>query len=335
MTLPTQFENRLSLPAIVAPMFLASGTKLVTQCCKAGVVGTFPALNQRSSEGFDEWLTEIETELERHHQETGIKPAPYGVNLIVHKSNPRLEADLAICVKHKVPLVITSLGAVSSVVDAIHEYGGIVFHDVVNARHAKKAASVGVDGLIAVSAGAGGHAGSLNPFALVNEIRAFFDKTVLLSGSLSTGSDIAAAQMMGADLAYMGTRFINTRECMVQEEYKQQITQTKASDIVYTPLISGVNANFIRQSVEAAGLDLETLEKPSEVDFGAELDHASDESSLEPKAKPWKDIWSAGHGVGSIEDSPAAKDLIERLKSEYKNAHGQQTQKKAKLAGAL
>ncbi len=331
MTLPVQFENRLSLPAVVAPMFLASGTQLVTECCKAGVVGTFPALNQRSTQGFDDWLTEIETELERFHEETGIKPAPFGVNLIVHKSNPRLEADLAVCVKHKVPLIITSLGAQSALVEAVHSYGGLVFHDVVNARHAKKAAQAGVDGLIAVSAGAGGHAGTLNPFALVNEIRAFFDKTVLLSGSLSTGSDIAAAQMMGADLAYMGTRFINTQECMAQEEYKQQITQTSANDIVYTPVISGVHANFIRQSVEAAGLDLATLERPSKIDFGAELDEASDDSHEGSAAKPWKDIWSAGHGVGSIDDTPKAKDLIDRLKAEYKTAHDQQVLKVAKL----
>ena len=320
MSLPTQFENRLKLPLVVAPMFLASGTQLVTECCKAGVVGTFPALNQRSSEGFEEWLIEIKAELARIEQTSEQKPAPYGVNLIVHKSNPRLAADLALCVKHEVPLVITSLGADSSVVDTIHSYGGLVFHDVVNARHAKKAASVGVDGLIAVAAGAGGHAGTWSPFALVNEIRQFFDKTVLLAGSLSSGSDIAAAQMMGADLAYMGTRFINTQECMVQEEYKQQISAATAGDIVYTPAISGVNANFIRQSIVAAGLDLENLEAPKTIDFGLELDEAnSDEKSS--KAKAWKDIWSAGQGVGSIDEVLSTADLVSQLHAQYQAAH--------------
>jgi len=316
MSLPTEFENRLQLPLVVAPMFLASGTQLVTECCKAGVVGTFPALNQRSSEGFEEWLEEIKAELDRVEEESGQKPAPYGVNLIVHKSNPRLAADLALCVKHEVPLVITSLGADSSVVDTIHSYGGLVFHDVVNARHAKKAAAAGVDGLIAVAAGAGGHAGTWSPFALVNEIRQFFDKTVLLAGCMSTGRDIAAARMMGADLAYMGTRFLNTQECMVQEEYKQQITQASAGDIVYTPAISGVNANFIRQSIEAAGLDINNLEAPKTIDFGLELDEASsDEKTSKPKA--WKDIWSAGQGVGSIDERPTTAELVSQLQAQY------------------
>ena len=333
MSLPSQFENRLKLPLVVAPMFLASGTQLVTECCKAGVVGTFPALNQRSSDGFEEWLLEIKAELARFEQETGQKPAPYGVNLIVHKSNPRLAADLALCVKHEVPLIITSLGADSKVVDAIHSYGGLVFHDVVMARPAKTAASAGVDGLIAVAAGAGGHAGTWSPFALVNEIRQFFDKTILLAGCMSSGSDIAAAQMMGADLAYMGTRFINTQECMVQEDYKQQITQTTASDIVYTPAISGINANFIRQSIEAAGLDLETMERPTSIDFGAELDEANSDVETQ-HAKPWKDIWSAGHGVGSIDNVPSASDLVNQLQAQYQAAHEQQQQKIALLAQA-
>ncbi len=329
MSMPSQFENRLKLPMVVAPMFLASGTSLVTECCKAGVVGTFPALNQRSSEGFEQWLEEIKAELTRFEKETGQKAAPYGVNLIVHKSNPRLAADLALCVKHEVPLIITSLGADSSVVDAIHGYGGIVFHDVINARHAKKAAGAGVDGLIAVAAGAGGHAGTWSPFALVNEIRQFFDKTVLLSGCMSSGSDIAAAQMMGADLAYMGTRFINTQECMVQDEYKQQITQSSANDIVYTPQVSGVNANFIRQSIEAAGMDLDNMDKPKGIDFGAELDEANSDKKT-AHAKPWKDIWSAGHGVGSIDDTPTVLELVNRLKEQYQAAH-QDQQKKIKL----
>lgn len=316
MSLPTEFEKRLQLPLVVAPMFLASGTQLVTECCKAGVVGTFPALNQRSSEGFEEWLVEIKAELASVKEAGGQKPAPYGVNLIVHKSNPRLAADLALCVKHEVPLVITSLGADSSVVDTIHSYGGLVFHDVVNARHAKKAAAAGVDGLIAVAAGAGGHAGTWSPFALINEIRQFFDKTVLLAGCMSTGRDIAAARMMGADLAYMGTRFLNTQECLVQEEYKQQITEASAGDIVYTPAISGVNANFIRQSIEAAGLDINNLEAPKSIDFGLELDEANnDEKTSKPKA--WKDIWSAGQGVGSIDAVPTTAELVSQLQAQY------------------
>lgn len=326
MSLPEQFENCLTLPLVVAPMFLVSGTQLVTECCKAGVVGTFPALNQRSSEGFESWLLEIKAELTRVEQETGQKPAPYGVNLIVHKSNPRLAADLALCVKNQVPLVITSLGADSKVVDAIHRYGGLVFHDVINVRHAKKAVSAGVDGLIAVANGAGGHAGTWSPFALVNEIRQFFDKTVILSGSLSSGSDIAAAQMMGADLAYMGTRFISTQESMVQEAYKQQIIQTSAADIVYTPAISGVNANFIRQSIEAAGLDIESMTVSKGIDFGAELDEANNDEERQ-QAKPWKDIWSAGHGVGSIDDIPSTLELVKQLHGQYQAGHALLQQK--------
>ncbi|MEM7293588.1 MAG: nitronate monooxygenase, partial [Pseudomonadota bacterium] len=210
--LPASFTSTLQLPAVAAPMFLISNPSLVTACCKNGIVGTFPALNQRSSEGFEEWLLEIDETLQVYEQETGKQPAPFGVNLIVHKSNPRVEADLELCVKHKVPLVITSLGAVSEVVDAVHSYGGIVFHDVIKRRHAQKAAEAGVDGLILVAAGAGGHAGVINPMPLISEIRQFFDKTLLLSGCISTGRDIASALQMGADLAYMGTRFINTRE---------------------------------------------------------------------------------------------------------------------------
>ena len=301
--------------------------------CKAGIVGTFPALNQRSSEGLDGWLTEINAELDRFEKDTGKVAAPYGVNLIVHKSNPRLEADLEICIKHKVPLIITSLGAVSRVVDAVHSYGGIVFHDVVNSRHAKKAASVGVDGLIAVAAGAGGHAGTWNPFALVNEIRQFFDKTILLSGCLSTGSDISSALMMGADLAYVGTRLLGTEESQVQAAYKQQLLETSAKDIVYTPAISGVNANFIQQSIEAAGLDINNLTTPDHIDFGAELDDAREagQEGAQSKAKPWKDIWSAGQGVGSIDSIPTVKDLVRTLRSEFDLAQQKHAQKLTQL----
>jgi nitronate monooxygenase len=242
------------------------------------------------------------------------------VNLIVHKTNPRLEADLALCVKHKVPMIITSLGAVKSVIDAVHSYGGIVFHDVINPRHARKAADAGVDGLIAVCAGAGGHAGSLSPFALVAEIRMFFDKTLLLAGAISKGSDIAAAQLMGADLAYMGTRFINTQESLVQPEYKKMIVDSKATDIVYTPNISGVFANFLKPSIENAGLDPNNLEPKTDIDFGQELEIDADKNSGDKAGGAWKQIWSAGQGVGAIDNIPSTADLITTLISEYQKA---------------
>ncbi len=291
MAIPAAFEDRLRLPLIQSPMFIASTPKLVIENCKAGVVGTFPALNQRSSEGFEAWLIEIKSTLADWGNETGEKAAPFGVNLIVHRSNPRLMADLEICVKQQVPLIITSLGASADLIEAVHGYGGLVFHDVINARHARKAAGVGVDGLIAVSVGAGGHAGVTNPFALVSEIRQFFDKTVLLGGSLSNGKDIAAAELMGADMAYMGT------------------IESSANDIVYTPKISGVNANFIRKSVEDAGIDLGDSTRKVDLDFGSEMDVDANEKTIHKR--PWLDIWSAGHGVGSIQDISSVAQLVE------------------------
>jgi nitronate monooxygenase len=234
---------------------------------------------------------------------------------VVHRSNPRWQADLAICVKHKVPLVITSLGAVADLVDAVHSYGGLVFHDVVNARHGKKAAAAGVDGLIAVCNGAGGHAGSINPFALVAEIRQFFDKTLILAGSLSHGRDVAAAEMMGADMAYMGTRFLATSEASIAEDYQDMLINSTANDILYTPKISGVNASFIRQSIVDAGIDPTDLTPKSELDFGAELDIDNKPNTSEKKA--WRDIWSAGQGVGSIDNVLSTAGLVERLVTEY------------------
>jgi len=225
------FIDELSLPVVAAPMFLISGPKLVLACCKNGIVGTFPALNQRTSEGFEEWLIQIKTELAAFEKETGKKAAPFGVNLIAHHTNPRLQADLDLCIKHKVPLIITSLGAVSTLVDAVHSYGGLVFHDVIKKRHAIKAADAGVDGLILVAAGAGGHAGTINPISLVAEVKSFFKKTVLLSGCMSNGQDVATALQMGADLAYLGTRFINTTESRAEERYQQMIIDCGASDI--------------------------------------------------------------------------------------------------------
>mgnify|MGYP006071786877 FL=1 len=308
------FINDLSVPAVAAPMFLISGPKLVIECCKNGVVGTFPALNHRSTEGFEEWVIEIKEALAAFEKETGKKAAPFGVNLIVHPTNPRVQPDLEICMKHKVPLIITSLGAVSDLVNAVHSYGGLVYHDVIKKRHAEKAAEAGVDGLILVSAGAGGHAGTLNPMALINEIKQFFTKTILLSGCISTGNDIASALQMGADLAYMGTRFINVDESMADEEYKKMIMNSKAEDIVYTAAVSGVSANFLRPSLEAMGITEELWNQSKKIDFGSELDAAKAE------AKAWKTIWSAGQGVTSIKNIQSTQVLIETLLEEFKEA---------------
>ncbi|MGF9564011.1 nitronate monooxygenase [Neorhizobium sp. JUb45] len=304
MPLPKIFES-LRLPAIAAPMFLASGPDLVVEVCRSGLVGTFPALNQRTTEGFVEWLTEIKSRLSAVPN-----AAPYGVNLIVHRSNPRLEPDLQKIVEHKVPLIITSLGAVPDVVKAVHSYGGLVFHDVISRRHAEKAAEAGVDGIIAVTAGAGGHAGTLSPFALIPEIRSFFDGTILLSGATSTGAQIAAARVMGADMAYLGTRFLATKEATISEEQKRMTVDAKAADIFYTPAISGVAANFLRPSLVAAGLDPDNLVNHGAMDLGNE-------------AKAWKTVWSAGQGVASLKDVPGAAELCERLIAEYAQAMAQ------------
>ena len=305
MSLPASLQH-LRLPLVAAPMFLISNPALVLACCANGVVGSFPALNQRDSAGFKAWLEEIEAGLAKLNQ-----PAPYAVNLIVHASNPRLQADLALCVEHRVPIVITSLGAVKEVVDAVHGYGGLVFHDVTTRRHAEKAAEAGVDGLIAVAAGAGGHAGSWSPLALLAEIRQFFDKTVLLSGCLNHGHELLAAQVLGADLGYMGTRLIATRESQAQEAYKQMILGAKAADVVLTPAVSGIPASFLRQSLEQAGYDQATLKGGHEA---GKLKPIGDE------AKAWKTIWSAGQGVGEINDLPSIAELVERLSGEYRAA---------------
>jgi len=306
MSLPASLEQRLRLPVVAAPMFLISNPTLVLACCASGVVGSFPALNQRDSAGFKAWLEEIEAGLAQLQA-----PAPYAVNLIVHPTNPRLQADLALCVEHRVPIVITSLGAVKEVVDAVHGYGGLVFHDVTTRRHAEKAAEAGVDGLIAVAAGAGGHAGTWSPFALAAEIRQFFDKTLLLAGCLNHGHEILAAQLLGADLAYMGTRFIATTESKAQDAYKQMLLDAHAVDIVHTPAVSGVPASFLRPSLEQAGYDMNALKS------GHELGKLK---PIDDEAKAWKTVWSAGQGVGDIHDLPDARVLIERLQSEYREA---------------
>ena len=303
------YYKDLNLPLIAAPLFLISGPKLVIECCKNGVVGTFPALNQRTSEGFEEWVIQIKDELADYEKKTGIKPAPFGVNLIVHPSNIRVKADLDICDKHKVPLIITSLGAVPDIVNAIHSYGGLVYHDIIKKRHAEKAAEANVDGLVLVTAGAGGHAGLKNPMAMISLIRDFFKKTIILSGSLSSGRDIASALQMGADIAYMGTRFINTKESLAEDAYKEMIINSSAEDIVYTAAVSGVHANFLRPSLEAMGVTEEVWNDSKKIDFGKDI--------AEAEAKAWKTIWSAGHGVSSIHDNPKVKDLIDKLKIDF------------------
>jgi nitronate monooxygenase len=292
MAIPASLQKGLKLPVIAAPMFLVSGPDLVVEACNAGIIGTFPSLNQRTTEGYRVWLQEIKSRL---------KPdaAAFGVNHIVHPTNPRLMADMMVSVEEKVPLIITSLGAVRDVVDAVHGYGGVVFHDIANVRHARKAAQAGVDGLILVANGAGGHAGVVNPFALVEEVRSFYDGTIILSGCLSTGSDVAAALMMGADFAYMGTRFISTTESMAQSEYKQMIVEAGASDITYTPAVSGIPANFLTPSLVANGIDPKSLPEHK-------LDMADE-------AKAWKTVWSAGQGSAGVRDVLPTAQLIHRL----------------------
>ncbi len=299
MAIPASLQKGLKLPVIAAPMFLVSGPDLVVEACNAGVIGTFPSLNQRSTEGYREWLHDIKSRLNPD-------AAAFGVNHIVHPTNPRLMADMMVTVEEKVPLIITSLGAVRDVVDAVHGYGGVVFHDIANVRHARKAAQAGVDGLILVANGAGGHAGVVNPFALVEEVRSFFDGTIILSGCLSTGRDVAAATMMGADFAYMGTRFISTTESMAQAEYKQMIVESGASDITYTPAVSGIPANFLTPSLVANGIDPKSLPEHK-------LDMADE-------AKAWKTVWSAGQGSAGVRDIVPTAQLVARLQAEHSQA---------------
>ena len=314
MALPPILKDRLSVPVIGAPLFIISHPPLVLEQCKAGIVGAFPSLNARPVSQLDEWLSEITEELENYSKENPDKKvAPFAVNQIVHTSNNRLEADLQLCVKYKVPIVITSLGAVPEVNDAVHSYGGIVLHDIINNRHANSAIRKGADGLIAVAAGAGGHAGMLSPFALIQEIREWFDGPLLLSGAIANGGAILAAQAMGADLAYIGTPFIATHEARAIDEYKQAIVDNNANDIVYTNLFTGVHGNYLKPSIERAGMDPENLPEsdPSKMDFG---------SRGNTDAKAWKDIWGSGQGIGAVKAVTSANSLVNRLKSEYDNA---------------
>tara|TARA_B100000315_G_scaffold260168_1_gene319664 strand:- start:6996 stop:7928 length:933 start_codon:yes stop_codon:yes gene_type:complete len=299
------FKN-VEFPVISAPMFLVSGVDLLVACCANGTIGSFPALNQRTTETFEEWLVQIEAEFDR----LDCQQRTYGVNLIVHKSNPRVAADLEMCIKHEVPLLLTSLGAAKEVIDGVHSYGGKVFHDVINARHAKKAVEAGVDGLVLVAAGAGGHGGLANPFALLSEVRNFFDGYIALAGSLTNGAHVAAARAAGADFAYVGTRFIATDEAYADQTNKEMIVDSTLNDIVYTNAFSGVHGNFLRKSIVDAGLDPENL--PSkEIDFGKDLN--ADKHA-------WKDIWSAGHGVSDIDEILPVADLIAKMKAEYQAA---------------
>ena len=307
MSLPALLQN-LKLPVIGAPMFIAGNPKLVIEQCRAGIVGSFPALNARPKETLDAWLTEIERALA-----AAPGAAPYAVNQIVHKSNDRLAHDVEACTRHKVPITITSLRAPDEVVRAVHSYGGIVLHDVISVRHAEKALEAGVDGLILVCAGAGGHAGTLSPFALIGEIRRFFDGPLVLSGAIVSGDAILAAQAAGADLAYIGTRFLATPEASVPERYKDEILKAAAADIVYTDLFSGVHGNYLKHSVIAAGFDPKNLPRsdPNRMNFG---------SGSGAEKKVWRDIWSAGQGVGQIDQVQPVSEVVARLAAEYATA---------------
>lgn len=310
MSLPPILQERLRLPVMASPMFIVSGPELVIAQCKAGIVGSFPALNARPASQLDEWLAQIAEELAAWDRAHPDRPAaPFAVNQIVHRSNTRLEDDLAVCARHKVPLVITSLGSREDVNQAVHGWGGITLHDVIDDAFARKAIAKGADGLIAVAAGAGGHAGRQSPFALMQEIRAWFDGPVILSGAIGCGGSILAAQAMGADLGYIGSIFIATREARASEAYKQGIVEGRAADIVYSNLFTGVHGNYLRGSIAAAGFDPDNLPEsdPAKMDFG----------SAELGAKAWKDIWGSGQGIGLIEEVLPAAELIEKLQREY------------------
>ncbi|MBN7796247.1 NAD(P)H-dependent flavin oxidoreductase [Parahaliea mediterranea] len=314
MSLPESLARNLQLPAVASPMFIISNPDLVIAQCKAGIVGSFPALNARPAEELDRWLARITEELDAYNQANPDRPAaPFAVNQIVHGSNDRLQHDLELCVKYKVPIVITSLGAKEFVNEAVHSYGGIVLHDVINNRFARKAIDKGADGLIAVAAGAGGHAGATSPFALIQEIREWFDGPLLLSGSIATGDAILGAQAMGADLAYIGSAFIATAEANAEQAYKQAIVDNCADDIVYTNLFTGVHGNYLKPSITAAGLDPDNLPEsdPSAMNFGSGGDSAS---------KAWKDIWGCGQGIGAVKAVQPTTELVNRLKAEYQAA---------------
>ncbi|MBR39433.1 MAG: nitronate monooxygenase [Flavobacteriaceae bacterium] len=314
MPIPDSIKDNISIPVIGAPLFLISVPDLVIAQCKAGIIGSFPALNARPQSVLEEWIIRIKTELKEYQEQNPDKKvAPFAVNQICHGSNDRLLGDMEICVKHEVPIIITSLRPPAEVVKAAHSYGGLVFHDVINVRHAKKAADMGVDGLILVCAGAGGHAGALSPFALLREVKSWFDGTIILSGSIGDGYSVASALALGADFAYLGTRFIATHEANAEPEYKQMLIESSANDIVYSNLFTGVLGNYLKPSIQNSGLDpdnLPTADK-SAMNFG---------SGGNTDSKAWKDIWGSGQGIGLIEDAPTVEELVERLKSEFTEA---------------
>ena len=313
MPLPAVLEGNLRLPLIGAPMFIVSNPDLVIAQCTAGIVGSFPALNARPQEQLHEWIVRIKDALQEHKETYPDEPvAPYAVNQIAHLSNERLLADMEVCVRHQVPIIITSLRPPEDIVKAVHSYGGVVFHDVISMRHARKAMEQGVDGIIAVCSGAGGHAGPVSPFALVKEIRKEFDGTIILSGCMTSGSDIVAARAIGADLAYIGTRFIATEEANAAPAYKEMIVDSASADIAYTSLFTGVHGSYLKGSIRNAGLDPDNLPEAGKdaMDFG----------KSKADAKAWRDIWGAGQGVGSIDDILPARDVVMRMEREYREA---------------
>ena len=314
MAIHKHIEDNISIPVIGAPLFLVSGPDLVIAQCKAGIIGSFPALNARPQHVLEEWIIRIKTELAQYQEENpNAKVAPFAVNQICHGSNDRLMQDMETCVKHEVPIIITSLRPPAEVVEAAHSYGGLVYHDVISVRHAKKAAEQGVDGLILVCAGAGGHAGALSPFALLREVKKWFDGTVILSGSIGDGHAVASAIALGADFAYLGTRFIATEEANADPEYKRMLEASAAEDIVYSSLFTGVHGNYLKPSIKNAGLDPDNLPDAdkSSMNFG---------SGGNTDSKAWKDIWGSGQGIGNIKDSPSVAELVGRIESEYKTA---------------
>ena len=314
MPIPSHINDNLSIPVIGSPLFIISGPELVIAQCKAGIIGSFPALNARPQHVLEEWIVRIKTELAEYKAENpDAKVAPFAVNQICHGSNDRLAEDMATCVKHEVPIIITSLRPPAELVEAAHSYGGLVYHDVINVRHAKKAVEQGVDGLILVCAGAGGHAGALSPFALLREVKEWFDGTVILSGAIGDGHAVAASLALGADFAYMGTRFIATQEANADPEYKKMLEESAADDIVYSSLFTGVHGNYLKPSISNAGMDPDNLPSAdkSSMNFG---------SGGNTKSKAWKDIWGSGQGIGRIYDSPPVSELVDRIKTEYEQA---------------
>ena len=321
MPIPSHIKDNLSMPVIGSPLLLVSGPELVIAQCKAGIIGSFPALNARPQHVLEEWIIRIKTELaEYQKQNPDAKVAPFAVNQICHGSNDRLMEDMATCVKQEVPIIITSLRPPAELVEAAHSYGGLVYHDVINVRHAKKAAEQGVDGLILVCAGAGGHAGALSPFALLREVKQWFDGTIILSGSIGDGYSVASSIALGADFAYMGTRFIATKEANADPEYKKMLEESAADDIVYSSLFTGVSGNYLKPSIKNAGMDPDNLPDAdkSSMNFG---------SGGNTKSKAWKDIWGSGQGIGLIEDSPSVGELVGRIKVEFDSAVEELSQK--------